>query len=246
MRPEEHSTEPPPRYNEASLIKTLEKHGIGRPSTYAPTISVIQTRNYVIKQQGRFYPTDIGTTVNKALTENFPEIFNIEFTAEMEGHLDEVATGERKWQGIIKDFYDPFMKTLEKKYEEVKKSDFQEVTGEKCELCGKPMIIKFGRFGRFLACSGYPDCKGKKSLKAPPKLTGIKCPECLASAERKTDPGELIERRVGKGRARGKIFWGCGKYPACTFATWTDPTKEPPAVRPPKGGADAKKKELIG
>jgi len=217
IKPEQHFTEPPPRYNEASLIKILEKHGIGRPSTYAPTISVIQERNYVEKQQGRFYPTEVGILVNKVLTENFPEVFNIQFTAKMEESLDKVAEGEEKWQSVIEEFYAPFSRLLEQKYEEVKKSQVvDEKTDIVCEKCGKPMVIKFGRFGRFIACSGYPECKNTKPLKDPPKPTGLKCPKCIE--------GDIIERRVNKrGRARGKIFWGCNRYPDCDYASWTNP-----------------------
>ncbi len=234
VEPAQHFTEPPPRYNEASLIKTMEQYGIGRPSTYAPTISVILARNYVEKQQGRFIPTEIGTLVNKVLTENFPEIVDIEFTAKMEGQLDQVAEGKEEWRKVMKDFYGPFATHLAEKYETVLKKDVMpdETTDEKCEKCGKPMIIKFGRFGKFMACSGFPDCKNTKTLKEPPKSSGVKCPKCLTSDERKQDPGELLERRVRKGRARGKLFWGCGKYPACDFAVWTDPTKEPPVYDP--------------
>jgi DNA topoisomerase-1 len=158
----------------------LEKHGIGRPSTYAPTISVIQERNYVEKQQGRFYPTEVGILVNKVLTENFPEIFNIQFTAKMEENLDKVADGQEKWQSVIEEFYTPFSRLLEQKYEEVKKSQVvDEKTDIVCEKCGKPMVIKFGRFGRFIACSGYPECKNTKPLKDPPKPTVLKCPKCV-------------------------------------------------------------------
>ncbi|MEY4731188.1 MAG: hypothetical protein RL681_134 [Candidatus Parcubacteria bacterium] len=232
--PAQHFTEPPPRYNEASLIKTMEHYGIGRPSTYAPTISVILARNYVEKQQGRFIPTEIGTLVNKVLTENFPEIVDIEFTAKMEDELDQVAEGKEEWRKVMKDFYGPFSAHLAEKYETVLKKDVMpdETTDEKCEKCGKPMIIKFGRFGKFMACSGFPDCKNTKTLKEPPKSSGVKCPKCLASEERKNEPGELLERRVRKGRARGKLFWGCGKYPACDFAVWIDPTKTPPEFDP--------------
>ncbi len=234
LLPEQHFTEPPPRYNEASLIKTLEQYGIGRPSTYAPIISVIQERNYVEKNQGRFFPTEIGTLVNKVLTENFPKIVDIEFTAEMEEELDEVAEGKTKWQHVIKEFYDPFAKHLAEKYESVSKEELvQETTNEICEKCGKPMAVKFGRFGKFLACSGFPDCKNTKTLKGPPKSTGIKCPDCLASPERKDTPGELIERRVSRGRARGKIFWGCSRYPDCKHAVWQNPLgpkKDPEAA----------------
>ncbi len=230
LDPAQHFTEPPPRYNEASLIKTLEKNGIGRPSTYAPIIFVLKERNYVEKEQGRFYPTEIGTIVNKVLTENFSEIVDIQFTAKMEEELDQIAEGKEDWRKVLREFYDPFAKHLETKYEEVKKSEIiEEKTDQVCEKCGKPMVIKFGRFGKFLACSGFPECKNTKSLKEPPKPTGITCPKCLATPERKDNPGELIERRVSKrGRARGKIFWGCNKYPECDYAVWDDPVKIAP------------------
>ncbi len=213
----EHFTEPPPRFTEASLIKTLEKHGIGRPSTYAPIISVIQVRNYVVKEKGHFVPTEIGTLTNKVISSNFPQVVDIEFTANMENLLDDVAEGKTNWRKIIKDFYDPFAKNLEVKYEEVSKTDFiNETTDEVCEKCGKPMLIKFGRFGKFMACSGYPECKTTKALpKDPPKSTGIKCEKC--------GEGELVERRVSRGRARGKLFWGCNRYPKCDNAVWQRP-----------------------
>ncbi|MBI2033881.1 MAG: type I DNA topoisomerase [Candidatus Liptonbacteria bacterium] len=217
---EEHHTEPPPRYNEASLIKTLENYGIGRPSTYAPIISVIQERGYVEKNQGKFFPTDIGTLVNKVMTENFPEVVDVQFTAKMEEDLDEIAKGDKEWHGVIRKFYNPFSKNLEEKYQEVSKKELtEEKTDIVCELCGKPMIVKFGRFGKFLSCSGYPDCKNKKTLKEPPKSIGLICPKCKE--------GEIIERVVRKnGRARGKIFWGCNRYPACDYASWVNPLKE--------------------
>ena len=234
VSPDQHFTEPPPRYNEASLIKTLEQFGIGRPSTYAPTISGILARNYVEKKHGRFFPTEMGTLVNKVLKENFPEIVDADFTAKMEDELDAIAEGKIAWQDVIKGFYEPFAKNLAERYEEVQKKDIvpEEVTDEKCEKCGKPMVVKFGRFGKFLACSGFPECKTTKTLKEPPKSSGVKCAKCLASEDRKNDPGELLERHVRKGRARGKVFWGCSKYPACNFAVWTDPTKETPQWSP--------------
>ncbi len=240
--PEQHFTEPPPRFNEASLIKTLEENGIGRPSTYAPIISVIQLRNYVKKEEGKFFPTEIGELVNKVLTENFPEVVDIGFTAKMEGSLDSVAEGNEKWQDLIGSFYVPFAKNLETKYEEVKKTIADEPTNEVCEKCGKPMVIKFGRFGRFMACSGFPECKTTKQLpKDAPKTIGMKCPDCLASPERKDAPGEIVERKVSRGRARGKIFWGCAKYPACKYASWTDP-RNPEAVKS-EGATEEKKQE---
>ena len=224
--PAQHFTEPPPRFSEASLIKTLEEFGIGRPSTYASIISVIQARNYVIKEKGRFQPTETGLMVNKVLTEHFPNIVDIGFTAEMEESLDRIVEDKNDWREVIRKFYEPFEKNLEEKYKEVEKAVVDEATNEVCEKCGKPMVIKFGRFGKFLACSGFPDCKNAKPLaKDAPKPTGIKCPDCLIDLARKENPGEIVAKRVNRGRARGKTFWGCSRYPECTFATWDDPTK---------------------
>ena len=216
LKPSQHFTEPPPRFNEASLIKTLEEYGIGRPSTYAPTLSVIQARNYVQKQEGRLHPTEMGRLVNKVLTDNFPEIVDIGFTAKMEEEFDDIAHHKAEWQEIIKKFYIPFEAGLEKKIAETPKAE-PEMTDIMCEKCGKPMMVKMSRFGKFLACSGFPDCKNAKSLakKEEPKKTGIQCSECKQ--------GELIERRVSRGRARGKIFWGCSRYPDCKHATWENP-----------------------
>ena len=212
-----HETEPPARYNEASLIKALEEFGIGRPSTYAPIISVIQTRQYVEKnEQKRFVPTDIGEKVNKLLVNHFPKIVDIGFTAEMENKLDAIASGKEDWKKIIADFYEPFAKNLEKKYEEVEKENMDEKTDEVCEKCGKPMIIKRGRFGRFLACSGYPECKNTKRI-APLALKTesgeeMECPKC--------GKGKVIPKKTRKGR----WFYGCNRYPDCDFASWTKPT----------------------
>jgi len=213
----EHFTEPPPRYNEASLIKTLEEYGIGRPSTYAPIISVIQERNYVQKNEDRrFAPTEIGEIVNKVLTEHFPEIVDIQFTTHMEEDLDEIADGKIKWQEVVREFYEPFSKHLEQKYEEVLKSDLikDEKTAEVCEKCGKPMVIKIGRFGRFLACSGFPDCKNTKSLNNG--FNGQKqnfgpCPKCGL--------GQIVRKKTKKWR----FFYGCNRYPECDFASWKKP-----------------------
>lgn len=220
LLPSQHFTEPPARYNEASLIKALEEYGIGRPSTYAPIISVIQDRHYVVKQERKFFPTEIGELVNKVLVDNFPKVVDIGFTAKMEESLDEIADGKIKWQEVIREFYDPFAENLAKKYEDVSKEDLipLEVTNEKCEKCGKPMAVKYGRFGKFLACTGFPECRSTKTIaKEPPKSTGLKCLKC--------NEGDIIERRVSRGRTRGKIFWGCSRYPACDYATWKDPTK---------------------
>ena len=211
--PEQHFTEPPPRYSEAMLVKTLEKFGIGRPSTYAPTMSTIVERGYVTKDQDRrFVPTEIGFMVNDMLVEHFPEIVNIEFTAHMEEELDFIAEGKMQWIPVIREFYDPFAKHLAEKYEIVEKKNMIEETDEICEKCSKPMIIRHGRFGRFLACSGFPECKNTKTLK-PPSL-GIKCPECRE--------GDLVERRTRQRR----IFYGCSRYPDCKYATWKRPELE--------------------
>ena len=225
VKPGQHFTEPPPRYSEATLIKTLEEYGIGRPSTYAPTISVIQTRNYVIKDVGRFKPTEIGELVSKVLTENFPEIVDIGFTAQMEDELDDVALGKVSWQAILHEFYEPFAKLLAVKYEQVSKETIvPQTTNETCDKCGKPMVVKMSRFGKFLGCSGFPECKNLKKLSAEeggkpgPKPIGMKCPTCKE--------GEIVERHVTRGRARGKLFWGCSRYPKCDYASWEDPRGE--------------------
>ncbi len=216
ITPLEHHTEPLPRFTEASLIKALEAYGIGRPSTYAPTMSTVQDRGYVEKdEQKRLRPTEIGTVVNSLLVEHFPEIVNIQFTAKMEEELDDIAEGEREWRPVIKEFYEPFAKNIAAKYEEVAKQTPVETTDEVCDKCGKPMVIKYGRFGKFMACSGFPECKNAKALpKEPPKSIGVPCPECKE--------GEMVERRTRKGR----MFYGCSRYPDCKYASWTDPRKK--------------------
>lgn len=227
IQTEQHFTEPPPRYTEASLIKILEKYGIGRPSTYAPIISIIQERNYVTKENNKFYPTEIGILVNKILVENFPQIVDINFTANMEEKLDLIAENKENWQKVIKEFYEPFEKNLKEKYETVQKKDLiNETTNEICDKCGNKMIIKFGKFGKFLACSNFPECKNTKKIENNNIIkTDIPCPECLKNEERSKNPGVLIQRRVNKGRNKGKIFWGCSNYPKCNYVSWTNPIK---------------------
>jgi len=203
---EQHFTEPPARYNEASLIKILEEYGIGRPSTYAPTISTIQERGYVEKIDKRFHPQEIGILVNKLLVEHFPQIVDIEFTAKMEENLDEIAENKKEWVPIIKDFYGPFKKNLSKKDKEINKKDLtEEKTDKKCPRCGSPMIIKLGRFGKFLACTNYPDCKTTEPLGEEKKLketfANEKCALCGA-------PMAVKQGRFG-------AFLGCSKYPEC-------------------------------
>ena len=210
--PLKHFTQPPPRFNEASLIKILEENGIGRPSTYAPIISTIQERNYVKKdEQKRFYPTEIGILVNDVLTKHFPEIVDIKFTAKMEENLDKIAQGKIDWRKVCKDFYIPFEKNLEEKYKEVSKKEISETpTNEKCPKCSSPIIIKMGKFGKFYACSNFPNCKYTKPLKENISLNII-CPKC--------NKGEIIEKRTKK----GKIFYACNNWPKCDFALWDKP-----------------------
>ncbi|MBI2463258.1 MAG: type I DNA topoisomerase [Candidatus Spechtbacteria bacterium] len=222
---DQHFTEPPARYSEASLVKALEEFGIGRPSTYAPTLSTIQERNYITKnEQKRFQPTEIGITVTDLLVEHFPQIVDIQFTANVEQQLDEVATGEKNWVKILHTFYDPFKKLLEEKYEEVKKATPPvEETDKICPQCGKNLVIRNGRFGRFYACSGFPDCKYTAPLEqASSSFPQVKCPKCLADQARRDNPGFVKEIRT----KRGKIFYGCSRYPECDFAVWDKPQIE--------------------
>lgn len=209
LTPTQHFTQPPPRYTEATLIKALEKYGIGRPSTYAPTMSTIQDRQYVEKdEQKKLRPTEIGTLVNDILVEHFPEIVDIQFTANMEEDLDKIARGEQKWVPVLRNFYDPFKDNLAKKEKELTKKELTEqATDEVCEKCGKPMVIKMGRFGKFLACSGYPECKNTRPLDGDNRNNGAsngtdeKCDLCGA-------PMQIKRGRFG-------AFLGCSRYPEC-------------------------------
>lgn len=220
LQPLQHFTEPPARFTEASLVKMLEHFGIGRPSTYAPIISTVQDRGYVEKFDRRtLKPTETGILVNDLLVDHFPQVVDIQFTAKMEEELDEIATGEKEWQPIIRSFYEPFEKILEEKYQEVRKHEVTETTNEVCEKCGKPMVVKLGRFGKFLACSGFPECKNTKTLKNGPQIIGMKCPKC--------SEGDIIIRRT----KRGRVFFGCSRYPACDYASWTDPRKKETDVK---------------
>jgi len=212
--PSQHFTQPPARYNEASLIKALEQNGIGRPSTYAPILSTIQNRNYIEKnEQKRFQPTEIGTVVNNILVKHFPKIVDTEFTAKMEDDLDEIAEKKEKWVNICKDFYKPFNENLQKKYKEVDKKDITEKpTDKKCPKCKSDLLIRLGRFRKFYACSAFPKCKYTESLEE--NKLNIKCPKC--------NKGELSEKRT----KRKKIFYGCNQFPKCDFALWDKPTSE--------------------
>ncbi|MFB6212408.1 MAG: type I DNA topoisomerase [Candidatus Magasanikbacteria bacterium] len=214
LKVEDHETQPPSRYTEASLVKTLEKNGVGRPSTYASIISVIQERNYVQKNGRSFEPTDIGETVNQVLVNHFPRIVDMDFTAEMEEDLDRIAKGEIKWQEVVREFYDPFQENLDKKYDEVKKEDIVGKNKQRdieCEECGSKMEVKTSRYGKFLGCSNFPECKNTQKLPEDQEDLGG-CPEC--------ENGEVVERR-----SQGQVFYGCSNYPDCEFAQSEKPSK---------------------
>ena len=207
----QHFTEPPLRYTEATLVKILEEKGIGRPSTYAPIISTILARGYVIRDKKFLVPTDLGEKVTGIMKEYFSDIVDAEFTANMEGKLDNIEEGEKDWVHVIREFYGPFEKTLKSAEEKVGKIEIQdEVSDVVCELCGRNMVYKQGRFGKFLACPGFPNCRNTKAIV---ESTGISCPKCS---------GELIARKTKKGRK----FYGCSKYPECSFVSWDEPVAE--------------------
>ena len=199
----QHFTKPPRRYTDASLVKTLEEAGIGRPSTYAPTIQTIVLRDYVRRTGGSLVPTALGRLVTEMLIEHFPEVMDLKFTAEMEGELDRIEEGDLAWVEVVRRFYTPFSSRVTKAHERMREVKREVIpTPYRCDTCGKPMVIKWGRFGQFLGCSGYPDCKN-----ARPLPTGVSC-------SREGCGGELLERR-----AKGRIFYGCSKYPTCTYTT---------------------------
>ncbi|SCG83460.1 DNA topoisomerase I [Proteiniborus sp. DW1] len=211
LEPQQHFTQPPPRYTEASLVKALEELGIGRPSTYAPTISTILSRGYVILEKKVFKPTELGIVVTDLLKEYFKGIVSEEFTAEMEKQLDEIEEENANWKEVIEYFYKDFSKELEIAEREIGKIEIQdEETDVICEKCGKNMVIKMGRYGKFLACPGYPECKNTKPIT---QEIGVKCPEC---------GGDIVERTS----KRGRKFYGCSKYPECNFVSWDKPLKE--------------------
>ncbi|MCC6485401.1 MAG: type I DNA topoisomerase [Armatimonadetes bacterium] len=212
--PDQHFTEPPPRYTEATLVKTLEEKGIGRPSTYASIVSTIRDRGYVVLEQKRFKPTDLGFTVNDLLVKHFPSILDVSFTANVETQLDEVENGKADWVSLLREFYGPFEKALgeaQEKMERVKVEPRE--SDELCPKCGRKMLIRQSRSGEeFLGCSGYPECKTTKSLQPP---LDVKCPTC--------HEGDVIQRRS----KRGKIFFGCNRWPDCDFVSWDKPVSEP-------------------
>jgi DNA topoisomerase-1 len=255
LSPEQHFTEPPPRYTEATLVKELEAKGVGRPSTYAPTVSVIQDRGYVKKDKGRLFALELGMTVSQLLVSAFPDIFNVQFTAKMEESLDRIETGEEGWVKVVTDFYTPFESTLSQAKEqrtELKKS-LQESTDQTCEKCGRPMVIRWGRHGRFLSCSGFPECKNARPLEQDEtevEPTGQVCDKCGAPMVVKSgkygrflacsaypkckntksltlgipcSQPECEGEIVERRTKKGRVFYGCSNYPKCKFASWDKP-----------------------
>ncbi|MBD8068311.1 type I DNA topoisomerase [Bacillus sp. PS06] len=209
IEPKQHFTQPPPRYTEARLVKTLEELGIGRPSTFAPTLDTIQKRGYVTLDNKRFIPTELGMIVHDLMLEFFPEILDVEFTAKMENSLDEIEEGNIEWVKIIDEFYQDFEKRLAFAENEMKEVEIKdEPAGEDCESCGNPMVFKMGRYGKFMACSNFPDCRNTKAIV---KDIGVKCPKC--------EKGNIIERKSKKKR----IFYGCDQFPGCDFLSWDKP-----------------------
>ncbi|MFC6314941.1 type I DNA topoisomerase [Lapidilactobacillus achengensis] len=207
--PEQHFTQPPARYTEASLVKALEENGVGRPSTYAPTIDTIQKRYYVKLQGKSFEPTELGEIVDNLIEEFFPDIVNIDFTAKLENDLDGIEAGQGDWVKVVDQYYRPFateLKTAETQIEKVQIKD--EPAGFDCDICGAPMVIKMGRFGKFYACSRFPDCRNTKAIT---KEIGVECPKC--------HQGQVLERKSKKNR----IFYGCSRYPECDFVSWDKP-----------------------
>ncbi|OCS91490.1 type I DNA topoisomerase [Caryophanon latum] len=213
IEPKQHFTQPPPRYSEARLVKTLEELGIGRPSTYAPTLDTIQKRGYVTLETKRFVPSELGEIVHWATLEFFPEILNIEFTVKMEQDLDEVEDGRKQWVEVIDAFYKDFEKRVAYADAEMEKIVIKdEPAGEDCELCGSAMVYKLGRYGKFMACSNFPDCRNTKAIM---KQIGVKCPDCA--------DGQIVERKSKTKR----LFYGCDQYPQCEFVSWDKPISRP-------------------
>jgi DNA topoisomerase-1 len=214
--PEQHFTQPPPRYTEATLVKMLEEQGIGRPSTYAPILSTIQDRGYVVKEEKKFLPTELGIAVNDLLVEHFPGIVNVAFTSTMEGELDDVASGERRWQPVISEFYGPFEDALSEAETRVGRIEVSrpepQRTGELCPESGHELVIRESRFGPFIACSGFPACRYTRPIVVS---TGVECPQC--------GQGQIVEKKSRKGRT----FYSCSRYPDCDFSLWEKPVPLP-------------------
>ncbi len=208
LEPKQHFTQPPPRYTEAALVKTMEEMGIGRPSTYVPTIETIVHRGYVVREQKQFMPTELGKVVVDLLKQHFSGIIDAEFTAQMEERLDMIEAGKLSWRQVLDDFYQPFHVMLERAEKEIGTVKIaEEVSEEKCERCGRNLVVKFGRYGKFLACPGFPECRFTKPFA---EIIGIDCPKC---------GGNIVIRSTKKGRR----FYGCQNYPECDFVSWDKP-----------------------
>jgi DNA topoisomerase-1 len=214
LEPTQRFTQPPPRYTEASLVKALEEAGVGRPSTYAPTIATLYERGYAAVDNKRLVPTELGTLVNGLLVEHFPNVVDAGFTSTMEEDLDEIASGERQMAPVVAAFYGPFAESVEQAEATMPKVTVaDEPAGEICEKCGREMVIKMGRFGKFIACPGFPECRNAKPLLV---RVGVACPKC--------GEGEIVEKRTGKGRTR--VFYGCSRFPDCDFTSWQRPVPQ--------------------
>ncbi|NWF70672.1 MAG: type I DNA topoisomerase [Chloroflexi bacterium] len=218
LLPEQHFTQPPPRYTEATLVRTLEEYGIGRPSTYAPTVAIIQDREYVVKQDKRLVPTDTGKIVNDMLVRYFPNVMDHHFTARMEDQLDIIAEGDMEWRPMLRDFYQPFQRQLEIARHEMPSIQQEETIGRPCPTCGNPLVIRYGRFGKFIGCSTYPECRYTEPWL---EHTGVSCPKCGGQ-----HGGQLIVRKNKKGRT----FYGCSRYPNCDYRAWRLPQGEPAEI----------------
>ncbi|MDP3050839.1 MAG: DNA topoisomerase, partial [Eubacteriales bacterium] len=209
--PKQHFTQPPPRYTEAALVRSLEELGIGRPSTYAPVVETVQRRGYVVRRGKNLHPTELGTVVDELLNEHFPDVINVEFTAEMEEKLDQVEEGGVDWVRVLEDFYQPFRQEVARAEEVIGRLKLEdEVTDEICVQCGRNMVIKMGRYGKFLACPGFPECRNARPIT---QETGHRCPKC---------DGNVVVRKTRK----GKDFFGCDAYPKCDFVSWDPPIDE--------------------
>ncbi len=210
--PEQHFTQPPPRYSEASLVRTLEENGIGRPSTYAPILGTIQQRGYVYHENKRLFPTETGILVNDLLVEHFPDVIEVGFTARMEADLDRIASGDEQWVDVIKEFYEPFEKDVKLAEEKIPEMKVEpESIGRACPKCGHDLVIRWGRYGKFISCSNFPECRHTEPLL---HKIGVTCPQ---------DGGEVVERKTRKGRT----FYGCSNYPECDFTSWKKPLANP-------------------
>jgi DNA topoisomerase-1 len=211
LLPEQHFTQPPPRYTEATLVRTLEEYGIGRPSTYAPTVAIIQDREYVTKQDKRLVPTDMGKVVNDMLVSYFPKVMDHHFTAHMEDELDDIAAGQIEWRPMLREFYQPFEAQLQVARTQIPAVQQEEKVGRACPTCGNPLVIRYGRFGKFIGCSTYPECRYTEPWL---ERTGVPCPKCGG-----THGGELIQLK----NKRGRTFYGCARYPDCDYRAWKLP-----------------------